>query len=91
MKKEETNEEIFHIAEKRDVQNKNKVEVSIELVGAEETLKKLQEIKKLTNETQETNYDIKDLRQKLINYLYNLHRYETNDIELIKILFNGLK
>lgn len=69
----------------------NKIEVSIELVGADEVIKKLQEIKKLKNEIKKNNYDIKDLRQKLINYLYNLQRYETNDIELIKILFNELK
>ena len=37
------------------------------------------------------NKSLSDLRQKLIDYLYNLQRYETNDIELIKILFNELK
>ena len=69
----------------------NKIEVSIELVGADEAIKKLQEIKKLTNEIQEINSDIKDLRQKLINYLCNLQFYETNDIELIKLLLNEFK
>ena len=73
------------------MKKENKVEVSIELVGADEVIKKLQEIKKLKNEIKKNNYDIKDLRPKLINYLYNLQRYETNDIELIKILFNGFK
>ena len=34
---------------------------------------------------------LNDLRQKIINYLYNLPNYDSNDIELIKILFNELK
>ena len=70
------------------MKKENKVEVSIKLVGADEVIKKLQEIKK---EIQEINYDIKDLRQKLINYLCNLQNYDNNDIELIKILFNDFK
>ena len=36
----------------------------------------------------EENKSLNDLRQKLINYLYNLPSYDNNDIELIKILFN---
>ena len=34
------------------------------------------------------NYNLGDLRQKLINYLYNLKGYSDRDVELIKILFN---
>ena len=33
------------------------------------------------------NKSLSDLRQKLINYLYNLNSYDDRDIELIKILF----
>ena len=73
------------------MEESNRVEASIELVGVDEVIEKLQEIKKIKNEIKKNNYDIKDLRQKLINYLYNLQRYETNDIELIKILFNENK
>lgn len=39
----------------------------------------------------EDNKSLNDLRQKIINYLYNLPNYDNNDIELIKILFNELK
>lgn len=39
----------------------------------------------------EENKSLSDLRQKVINYLYNLPSYDNNDIELIKILFNELK
>ena len=37
------------------------------------------------------DYSLNNLRQKLINYLYNLTSYDNNDIELLKILFNDLK
>lgn len=37
------------------------------------------------------NKSLSDLRQKLINYLYNLKSYDDRDIELIKILFSELK
>ena len=70
------------------MEESNKIEVSIELVGTDEVIEKLQKIKKLTNEVQEKKNDINDLRQKLIDYLYDLKSYDNNDIELIKILFN---
>ena len=35
------------------------------------------------------NHTLKDLRQKLINYLYELNNYDLGDIELIKILFEN--
>ena len=73
------------------MEESNKIEVSIELVGTDEVIEKLQKIKKLTNEVQEKKNDINDLRQKLIDYLYDLKSYDNNDIELIKILFNELK
>ena len=72
------------------MEEKNKVEVSIELVGADEVIQKLQEIEKLLNDIASIKIkdkSLSDLRQKLINYLYNLKSYESNDIELIKILF----
>lgn len=37
------------------------------------------------------NYTLEDLRQKLINDLYNQKSYESNEIELIKILFENSK
>ena len=73
------------------MEESNKIEVSIELVGTDEVIEKLQKITKLTNEVQEKKNDINDLRQKLIDYLYDLKSYDNNDIELIKILFNELK
>lgn len=35
------------------------------------------------------NYTLDELKQKIINYLYNQKYYESNEIELIKILFEN--
>ena len=35
------------------------------------------------------NYTLDDLKQKLINNLYNATYYEKNDIEILKILFEN--
>lgn len=37
----------------------------------------------------ETNHTLENLRQKLINNLYNATYYDKNDIEILKILFEN--
>ena len=54
-------------------------------------LKKAKTEKDFFLNEKEENKSLNDLRQKLINYLYDLKSYDNNDIELIKILFNELK
>ncbi len=39
----------------------------------------------------EEDKTLNDLRQKLINYLYELKSYDDRDIELLKILFSDFK
>ncbi len=49
-------------------------------------------IRKNIDKTQtEKNESLNDLRQKLINYLYELQSYDDRDIELLKILFSDFK
>lgn len=46
------------------------------------------EIKKYMTEN-ENNKSLNDLRQKLINNLYDKKVYDTTDVELIRILFEN--
>ena len=77
-----------------DSMKENTVEIKVELIGYEELLEKLNNIKKLLQETEvketkKENYTLDDLKQKLINNLYNATYYEKNDIEILKILFEN--
>lgn len=74
----------------------NTVEIKVELVGYEELLEKLNNIKKLLQETEvketkKENYTLDDLKQKLINNLYEKPKYNYNslDVDLLKILFEN--
>lgn len=40
----------------------------------------------LTTKNQE-KHTLQDLKQKLINYLYELETYDVTDVEILKILF----
>lgn len=37
------------------------------------------------------NYNSEELEQKIVNYLYNLDYYDSNDINLLKTLFDYKK
>ncbi|MCI8466940.1 MAG: hypothetical protein HFI08_01940 [Bacilli bacterium] len=74
----------------------NTVEIKVELIGYEELLEKLNNIKKLLQETEvketkKENYTLDDLKQKLINNLYEKPKYNYNslDVDLLKILFEN--
>lgn len=74
--------------------NNNEIEIKITLSNYDEIIQKLETIKKFLQETKEKetkkeNYTLDDLKQKLINNLYNATYYEKNDIEILKILFEN--
>jgi soluble cytochrome b562 len=79
-----------------DSMKENTVEIKVELIGYEELLEKLNNIKKLLQETEvketkKENYTLDDLKQKLINNLYEKPKYNYNslDVDLLKILFEN--
>lgn len=76
----------------------NTIEIKVELVGYDELLEKLNNIKKLLQEIDSTKiksekeiWTLDDLRQKLINDMYHRSFYEQTDVEILKILFENEK
>ncbi len=103
MFRERTTEEIIQMIEEAnhemnmsDDNCEQKIEDKIkELLGEKlgslfiKIAKQLEKVDRLEKEnSKEQNFSSVMLKQKLINYLYGLEKYEINDIILIAILFN---